>query len=171
MNPRLGKQLFYGGVFLGIVFVVVAGAYFLKFREAPSCFDNKLNQDEEEVDCGGPCESCAVKHLQPIIASAEVIPIGDSLNIVIRFTNPNIFYGSPEFTYTLVLKDAAGNAAYSATKTGFIYPAEVQRTIIEANLPIRLSGLFLTPAVAVQDPSWVSVQEFNQPELAIRERS
>jgi hypothetical protein len=171
MNSRLAKQLIYGGIFFAILFLLVIGVYFRSFRPAPSCFDSKLNQEEEAVDCGGPCISCAIRNLERLNATAELVPVGETVSVVIRFNNPNIFYGAQRFIYTLKLEDINSQELTSITRESFIYPGQFDKTIIEANLPIDLTNIGFDPSIVVSNPEWSSAQEFDQPETSLRQKA
>jgi len=60
---RTLKQLTFGSVYFVIFALVALGAYLSYFKSAPSCADNKQNQNEIGVDCGGRCIPCEVKGL------------------------------------------------------------------------------------------------------------
>lgn len=171
MNSRLARQLVYGGVFFAIIFFTVIGIYARNFRAAPSCFDGKLNQEEEAVDCGGPCEDCALKSLERIIARGELVVVGNSASAVLRFTNPNIFYGAPRFTYTVRFYNHQNEVIQTLQQETFIYPAQINKTIIEANLSLPIADLGFDPEVSVSNPEWRSAREFSQPATALRQKS
>jgi len=171
MNPRLARQLVYGGIFFTIIFFLVIGIYIRSFKPAPSCFDGKLNQKEEEIDCGGPCVPCAIRHLNRITASAELAPVNDSTNVVIQFANPNIFYGASQFTYTLTLYGLDENKLVSVTHKSFIYPGQFNKTIIETNLPVSSGDVGFAPEVVISNPEWISAQEFSRPQTVVRQKS
>ena len=59
-RKQLAVLLILGGVVAAIIGVV---AY--RYWPAPSCVDQKMNQREEGIDCGGPCVACAVKNALP----------------------------------------------------------------------------------------------------------
>ena len=71
---RLAKQIIIAIIF----FLILAGFGFLVYWNIlpnPSCFDNIQNQNEEGIDCGGPCQSCeaaALKNLEIIWGDVEV---------------------------------------------------------------------------------------------------
>jgi hypothetical protein len=171
MNSRLVRQLIYGAVYLAIVLFIIIGIYLNNFKAAPSCFDEKRNQGEEEIDCGGPCQDCALRRLEPITTETELIPTGDMVSVVIRFTNPNIFYGSNNFSYTLTLHDSSGAEVNSINRSSLIYPGEFQKTIIEANIPTSINSIGFSPKVVLSGFDWISAEEFSRPETILRQRS
>jgi len=166
MDIRLKKQLIYG---LGFLFILLLAAFpfWLMSRPAPTCEDGKLNQNEEEIDCGGPCVSCEIKKLKPIAASAQVIPLRGTTNVVVFFSNPNIFYGAKDFKYSLSF--SGSGTTTSLDYRGFIYPAEQNRAVVQANLSLPAGLEVDTVQVSITDPDWRSVGEFSLPETQLRE--
>ncbi|MBU6415055.1 hypothetical protein KGQ34_02340, partial [Patescibacteria group bacterium] len=86
-------------VILLTVAAVAAGILFLFARRLipqPTCFDNKKNQNEEEVDCGGVCAPCALKHQEPLALSwpPRFFLIDEHrYDIVAELRNPNLALG------------------------------------------------------------------------------
>jgi len=97
------KQLKILAVLAVILFAIVGGVIYY-FQPAPSCFDKKLNQREERVDCGGECEACVIDPKNLIVSWVrpfEVTPgIYDAAALI---ENPNLYYGSREIEYTFLL--------------------------------------------------------------------
>lgn len=168
MDSRARKKFNYGIVFL-LILVVIAFPFWFFSRPAPTCEDKKLNQGEEEIDCGGPCIPCAIKNLKPVQAAAELQVLSGATNVIIEFSNPNIFYGPKTFRYTLTLKGASGMTLYEETNEGFLYPAEQNRVIIHANLPVDAELLSGQPEVVVSNENWQLLEDFSQPEALLRE--
>ena len=65
MDWRTKKQLTILAVVFLALFVVLLAIGLSVFYSPGSCADNKKNQSEEDVDCGGPCPPCAFKQLRP----------------------------------------------------------------------------------------------------------
>src|SRR3989344_1458963 len=100
MPERFGKQVLYGAIYIAIIGGIIAGFYFY-FREAPTCFDNRKNQGEQEVDCGGPCESCEIGKLKEIeVENAQAIFVAENLvSLSAEVTNPNSLFGAEALHY------------------------------------------------------------------------
>ena len=138
--PRIGKQIVYGVGF----FIVVAGMLAAVFKPvltpAPSCTDGRLNQDEEEIDCGGTsCMACAIKRLEPIrTGSVRVFVSGSSTALVAELTNPNAEYGISRIGYSFVVRSPEGVVQTIASGVERLGPGE-RRTIFAVapkDLPI-----------------------------------
>ncbi|OGY64929.1 MAG: hypothetical protein A3E64_00085 [Candidatus Harrisonbacteria bacterium RIFCSPHIGHO2_12_FULL_48_16] len=167
--PRFFKQSIYAVFYLAVAGLIGYGIYSLLIQPAPTCFDNRQNQGEEGVDCGGPCASCELQKLKPIQAGVEIFGIGDSTNAVLNFSNPNITYGAQSFTYTLNFYGAAREKIFSLTKTSFIYPAEAKKVVIEPNLKIDFSKIVGTPEIIISAPTYKSAEEYSEPKTQFRQ--
>ena len=97
------KQLSYGIAFLLILIIVIGTpTYFLFFNKPATCFDNKINQNETGIDCGGVCSRACMTDVieDPIILWARAFPIANGKNNLVAYLqNPNINYISESFTY------------------------------------------------------------------------
>lgn len=165
---RVLKQILYGLFYLVIFSGLTAGVYFAFLRPAASCFDNKLNQNEEEVDCGGPCADCALRRLKPV----RVLPVqffgGDSLTtVLLQFQNPNLNYGADRLDFEARLLDRAGSVIRSIADRTFIYPGEI-KTIV---LPGVETPFFAVTRgeVSLANISWKKAEEFSRPSVDTRE--
>lgn len=99
------RQLTYLALFLVIVFGMIV---FLAFRAfAPTCFDNKQNQNEQGIDCGGPCQNqCKGDIKNLIVPWANVFKIDENLYEAIALVdNPNLRLAIPSISYQLKLYD------------------------------------------------------------------
>lgn len=168
---RFVKQLAYGIFYLAIIGAAVWGVWKSNILISPTCFDNRLNQGETEVDCGGPnCEPCELKHLQPIRISAQYFPIGNNTNLVLAFSNPNLNYGAT-FSYTVNFYNADHAKVYSVTHDTFVYPAEAERKVVEPNLGFSVSQVSGSPEVLIANPAWKPKEEFTAPSIQLRQVS
>ena len=103
------KQLSYGIVFLLIIIIVIGvPTYFTFFNKPATCFDNRQNQNETGVDCGGVCTKACVADVieNPIVLWSRAFPIANGkYNLVAYLQNPNIDYVSEPFTYVFSIFD------------------------------------------------------------------
>lgn len=134
---RLIKQLLYGFFFLVIIVFIGGGAYYI-FQPAPSCFDNKKNQNETGVDCGGSCTSCVLKNSQPLrISSLEIFDNGNkTITAIGEIKNVNLSVGAKQFLYTIAIYDRADRELFSKSGRSFVYP-DKSRTIIEPAIAVE----------------------------------
>ncbi len=96
---------------IGILLFIIL-PYWATHRVVPSCFDNKKNQGEQGVDCGGPCTlqcqgSPVVKNIN--IVWVNIFPVRPgAYDLVAQVENPNIAIGAPRIPYIAKLFDANG---------------------------------------------------------------
>lgn len=131
MDKRLRKQIIIALVFFGI-FSFIGGGIFLTYRSDPSCFDNKRNQGEEDIDCGGPCILCELKYNPPLsLADAPVLLINQNneVDILFKITNSNLDWGAQGFSYKVILI-GEDQEKQEFVKLGFIFPHEIRYFIV-----------------------------------------
>lgn len=157
---RLEKQFLYGGIYLIFWLVVGFSVYYFFFLGAPGCFDNIKNQDEEGMDCGGPCISCALKNAQPLLVSpVDIFDNGNNnLTILGEIYNPNALVGAERFNYEISLYSGAGRELYHKKNQGFIYPAAT-KVIIETGVNLG-AGEAATGKITVKDIVWQPQEKF-----------
>jgi hypothetical protein len=99
-------------IILGIIAVVLAGAiaafYFKDIYVHPSCTDTKQNQNEEGVDCGGPCPYlCTASEAAPSVRFVRAIsPVPGRTDVIVYIDNPNVGVAAKGLTYSIDLYDA-----------------------------------------------------------------
>lgn len=116
--PRLLKQFIYGSIYLFIVGVLGLGIYNHYFVSTPSCSDGIKNQQESDIDCGGPhCLQCELKHLTLKIDKPTFFDAGQfKTTAVVKITDPSFDYGSRNFNYEFQVINKLGGAI--ATRPG-----------------------------------------------------
>ena len=169
MSNRFLKQLIFGVFYLAIFGGTFYVVYLLSFQGVPSCFDNRRNQGEVEIDCGGPCVPCELKHLSPIsfFGEPEILPIDkESVAVFFRVKNPNAAYGAESLRYTLNFYDIAGIKLGETSGSTFVYPGRI-RALVE--VPIKLSAERVTRVdLKVSDLKWRSKADFDTPSVQSR---
>lgn len=121
-------------IFLG-AFVAVA---YWRFKPLPTCTDNRKNQSELAIDCGGPnCEPCELKHPKEVaVIWARAIPVNEDTYDVAAFVrNSNEILASPSFEYRFSLYDDNGLVGERFGET-YLYPQE-RPYIVEANIHVE----------------------------------
>jgi len=167
MRNRLLKQFLYGSIYLLIFGFVAYNIYFAVIPE-PSCFDNRRNQNEEEVDCGGQCASCEIRRLKPI----EVLPTlifpadGNRSLALLELRNPNAAWGAENFQYVFKVFDAQGKELSNISGQSFIYSGD-SKHLVEVNLPLD-SKMAARSEVVISDLSWKRRDEFPRPKITIK---
>ncbi len=138
MGYRLRKQLFIISGFLIILALVVIGYYFINLRKPATCTDGIQNQDEEGVDCGGPCsfscERLTIKDIQ--IDWVKYLDLKNNrYDLIARIKNPNPNYGVSDLKYAFKIFDSAGKEIKSQVGESFILPNQ-QKYLIEGGVAL-----------------------------------
>ncbi len=157
MARRLFKQLCYG-IFYGAVIAAFAYGILRASAPSPTCVDGVQNQNEEEIDCGGPCATCAVRHLSPLEAGrVAVVRAAGAAAYLIEARNPNASYGARDFIYELD----------SVSGHSFIYAGEIKRFVVVLPSPDASERV---PALRLRDPVWRAAEDFPRPQYQIGEQ-
>src|SRR4030042_4229088 len=139
---RFAKQLLYGLFYLLIAGLVGCGVYLLFLYQSPSCSDNILNQEEEQIDCGGPCINCELKNLRLQISEVEILAAGQNeTTLLANLTNPSSNYGVLRLTYEFDINGVVGGRLDSVRGVTSVYPGETRR-VIAAGLPFAPSEVY-----------------------------
>lgn len=126
------KQFFITFVYLLITGAIGGGIYFGFFYEPPSCTDSRLNQGEEETDCGGPCAECREELFNPKIIWSKVFLVeSDQYDLATQIENKNVNYGSGSMPYIFKVYDAQNNLLVEKRGKSYIMPRE-KKYIIES---------------------------------------
>lgn len=131
MDWRLKRQL---KIIVTIFIVAALIAVWFSFKAyfTPTCFDNRQNGGEADVDCGGSCVSCEVKHAKDVAIfwTRGVAVRENSYDAVAYVENQNEAVSSPRLKYEFVLSDDKGEIARRKGES-YIFPQE--RTYIIEN--------------------------------------
>lgn len=161
---RTIKQFIYGGIFLIILALIVWWIVGLVYTPHPTCFDNRKNQGETGIDCGGPCISCEIKSLFPIRVSGKyIIPLPSGIGVAVELTNRNTNWAAQSFEYSIVLKDQFGNSLGSFSGNSFIYGGELKYLVIP-QVDIASSSV-ASIEINIQNPQWVPATQFQKPDI------
>ncbi len=168
MTNRVFKQIIIASIFFLILFGIVFLIYHFSQPE-PSCFDNIQNQEEEEVDCGGPCIPCELMHIKDIeVLLADKILVQDNFyDLVAQIKNPNQNYGSGDFAYNFELYDSKNNLLGKYSGSTFILPNQTKYLI---NSKINISGKIAQVKFSFGKIDWQRVEDYQPPKLAIQQK-
>lgn len=124
-------------IILFIAALPIAAAAFLaisKVLPEPSCTDNRKNQGELGVDCGGPCAPCELKNPKPIsLFWTRVVPVrAGSYDAAAQIQNLNETLSSANMEYEFILFDGLTPIATRRGKTFLL--AQERIHVIEANI-------------------------------------
>lgn len=117
-------------MFLGVVFIVIFLLW--NFLAQPTCFDGKKNQNEEEIDCGGPCDPCIGVTKDLITVWTKSFKLKDGkYDAAALIENPNLFLGLTSLKYRFKLYDDQNILIAIRAGETFINPGE-QYVIFES---------------------------------------
>ncbi len=173
MSLRLAKQIIYGFFYLVLWGGLIALAYFLFLKPAPSCFDNVKNQGESGVDCGGPCSKvCIPKEIRPIELVGDVLTFAtgqDHISLLAQVKNSNADFAAKRFNYAFSFYDASGKLLRSIQGNSFIYASEV-KYILALSEELTATDSINKVNFSVSDVQWDSAYNFRgPPSIAIQD--
>lgn len=148
--PRYLKQIIIFSVLVLILAGFIAAGFFL-FKESPSCFDKKQNQNETGVDCGGNCEPCEKKQLEKIkLLFLKSLASGEgSYDLVAKINNSNPNYGAKQFFYSFQIFDSNDKLISEQKSESYILPRQTKYLILpnvgikekDFKLKLTISGI------------------------------
>jgi len=168
LNSRVKKRFLIITFFLLIISVIIYFFYSV-FSPDPSCSDDKRNQNEKDIDCGGVCSPCQdfsqIKNL--VIEEKEFVFGGNNTyDGLIKLRNINDRVGSPVFSYNAKLMDKENNLIDQKNGKGFILPGETKYIVLmgfsvkEDQYPDRLE-------FEVNQVQWEEFIQYQKPQLSI----
>lgn len=169
MGKRAVKQIIYGTGFLTVLFLFFIIIYFIWLKPASTCFDNKQNQNETEVDCGGLCIACEIRTLAPIeMVWVRYFQVNSQTIITAEIKNSNITYGADKFSYNIDIYGKNENKLKNISGNTFIYPSEIKYLIEFADIKFSDIGKI---KISFDNINWKTDAEFPRPKAQIREKS
>lgn len=129
---------------------------FFRLYEKPNCFDNKLNGDEDGIDCGGSCDLvCSFDIVAPIIQWSRVVKTSEGIyGVVSMVENLNVSAQAESVPYVfklydidgLLVKEKRGYAFIAANSTFPVYEGTINTG---KRIPVRATFEF------TKNPYWV----------------
>ena len=150
-----------------LIFSLVIFAGYKFFQPKPTCNDGIINQNEEQIDCGGicaPCEKEIVADNIEVIESGFVYGGANNFDVYAKIKNPNHQYGSSSFDYAFILKDSSGNMLGQKSGKGFILPYET-KYIIETNISSGQNPDKME--LVISNVQWDEFSGYEEPALGI----
>lgn len=130
---RSTRQIIVAAVFFSILTLLLLGVYFAFIKSPATCFDNKKNQNEQGIDCGGICSAvCKEVIVAEDLQFQEVVfvPGGNNrFDVLAKVYNANDQIGASSFRYTFELKDASGAVLQTYSGKSYILPQETKNII------------------------------------------
>ncbi len=168
MGKRLIKQIIYGSGYLTILFLILLAIYFIWLKAAPTCFDNKKNQNETGVDCGGPCAACEIKKLSPLQSIwNNYFSINNKAVLSAQIKNSNADYGASRFSYAFDIYNKSGAKIKTISGNSFIYASEIKYIFESTEINYSDIGEI---KISFSDVQWLIDNKFPKPKTQIREK-
>lgn len=168
VNRRAFKQIIIALVF----FLILCGVGFLIYyyvQPEPSCFDNIQNQEEKEVDCGGPCIPCELMHIKDIevLWTEKILAQENLYDLVAQIKNPNQNYGSGDLSYKFEFYDSSNNLLGECSGSSFILPNQTKYLI---HSKVNSSGQIAQIKFSLSKVEWEKLEDYQPPKLVIQQK-
>ncbi len=155
-------------IIYGILFLLFVGFIVALITPNPSCTDGKKNQNEEGIDCGGPCTPCAqeISGKDLVVKDTHIVYGGEGKDdVVADVHNPNALYGAKKFYYTVEVLDNNDKVLARRDGENFILPNE-NKYIIEVGLETDQNPS--RAVVTINDEDWVKFTQFDSPQILVK---
>ncbi len=125
MAWSVGRRLFYLGLVV-LFFAAIGAIIYSGTRAAPSCSDNKQNQSELDIDCGGPCARVCPFEVKPLTTVwSRIFNLENGRYDVATFLkNPNRVHATRQLQYRVRLFDRSGILVTTREAEAFVNPGE-----------------------------------------------
>lgn len=169
---RMMRRVIIAVVFFFYNALLIWGVYALFFRTSPTCFDNKQNQNEQGIDCGGICTNACIEVITGQdfqVKEVSFVAGGENrYDVLATLTNVNESIGSPEFRYTFELKDGSGAVLVSRSGKSTFLPRETKNLIA---LNLETSGLPVLATLRIEDVAWEKASGYQgEPRISIYQK-
>ena len=150
---RRRKMIYISGIILVFLLVVVLPTD-IHLYKAPTCFDGKMNGDEQGIDCGGSCALLCPAQYAPLnVLWSRFSKVSDGdYNVLAYIENPNINASAANLSYIFKLYDKNGVLLKERTGYTFAPPNKVM-AVFEAEMqtgnqiPARVNFAFTSNAL------------------------
>lgn len=140
-----------------VAFLTIVGIATL--YQAPSCTDNSQNQDEEGIDCSGPCPYlCTAEQQPPTVLFTKAIPNGAGrVDVVASVENKNATAAAKNIPYSITLYGTDQTLLQQVSGTFDLPPGATIPVFVPSILSgnQKVAGVFLE--VASSSPAWFTL--------------
>ena len=149
MGYAAKRRLAVFGILFLIFGIFAYWFYDAKIKEHPSCSDKIQNQEEEGVDCGGPCQKiCSFKAAKVNIKWTRAFEVVDGVfNIASEIENPNYSYAY-DLDYKLKFINSRGIKVGEIKQHTHLNPLEKKIIFYPG---IKLKGQKIDKVFLIQD--------------------
>ena len=134
--------------------VLLFGAYSFFGVSGPTCDDGIKNQDEVDIDCGGPCSRVCRSEASPLITLwSKVFKVAPGeYDAIALIENPNISFGIESEKYSFELYDANNILVLERGGSTYVNP-KGQTVLYLGGLPVG-SRVPTRAFVELDEPAW-----------------
>jgi hypothetical protein len=169
--PRVIKRLVIVCIYAMIALLLSVFVYYAFIKAPETCMDGKQNQDEQDIDCGGVCQTaCKEEIVGADLQFKETAFVRGSENrydVLGKIYNPNGEIGASSFTYEATLLDTTGNVLASHSGKGYILPQEnkyilalnLETPIVPTRASIKISNIEWARFSGYQEKPIVSIYQ------------
>lgn len=163
LMSRLIRQVIIATIFFSFNTLLLVGIYFAFIKAPETCTDNKQNQDEQGVDCGGVCTNACIEVVVGRdfqFQEVAFVPAGNGrYDVLGKIFNPNDDIGASSFRYTFELKDGMGQVIATRSGTNYVLPQET-KDLIELNL--ETANIPASVTLRVSEVSWERLSGYRE---------
>jgi hypothetical protein len=159
-------------IFLYLFFLTLflGGIFWLFFYQPASCTDQKQNQDETGVDCGGKCSEYCLADLasRPIrVKEVTILPYTEgSSDAVAVLVNQNSKAALRSAQYVFSVTDASGKVLTTKKGSVSLLPLE-EKTVVALGLPVALAP-GTAVSIALENEEWIAFIDFEgEPDITV----
>jgi len=172
MQKRSRKRTRLVIAYIGL-FILFGGSFFLFFKSPPTCNDNRRNQGEIDVDCGGPCKPCTEKVVLKSIEIGNyewVYSFAGKYDFVGVMKNPNHKYGVSEFKYRVKV-ETQDKKQYIQPDwvNSFALPGE-EKTLLLQGVELDSPPLNIIFEFDMNEIKWEKYTNFESPDFIVNDK-
>ena len=159
------KYSYIAGVIF-IILVALATITFFLLYNPPTCQDGEQNQEEEGIDCGGPCLTvCGFEIINPIIHWSRVSKMMEgTYSVTALIENPNVSAEAYAVPYIFKIYDDEGLLVSEYTNKVFI-PANKTFPIFSGGINVGNRIPKKATFEFTENPNWLETS--SGPEISI----
>ncbi len=165
---RRPKQLIYGFFYLLVLGGIIFFVFISYLAPSPSCFDKKLNQREEGIDCGGPCSQiCFPVDFKEIeVVKTRIFKIDPNhVSLFAEVKNPNTTLAVEDLFYTFSLFDVSDKSLGTFSGESQIHTSQTSYLLVP-NISVT-SSLAKRVELKIESPNWLTSDNFPKPKLVV----
>ena len=134
------RQIIIVSILSFIFLLIVSITLYNLLKKPATCFDNKRNQNETGVDCGGVCSRiCLADSKSLVIDWVRLFKIRDGMySAIAQIENPAAESIANDVPYTFSLRDKSGNTVFTRSGKTFI-PSRKTFVVFEGTIETNTS--------------------------------